>query len=161
MVLLRSLSPRNFIERLVILEEEGGAGSFNNVISPKDLEFLRRIGNKLMQLSLDRGGSRVDERGGVRATNFSFFLYPFPSNFFFLSFFFWSRHNRPRTISPFPRLIVAIPPLERNFSHDPWSGNRALINISSIRLGQLTYFFFFSFCARALLESCILELVFK
>lgn len=53
-------------------------GAFNNVISPKDLEFLRRIGNKLMQLSLDRGRSRVDERGGVGATNF-FFLYPFPS----------------------------------------------------------------------------------
>lgn len=78
------LSPRNFIERLVILEEEGGAGSFNNVISPKDLEFLRRIGNKLMQLSLDRGGSRVDERSGVNQ------LLLLPSSFpfeFFLFFF--------------------------------------------------------------------------
>lgn len=147
------LSPRNFIERLVILEEEGGAGSFNNVISPKDLEFLRRIGNKLMQLSLDRGGSRVDERSGVN----QLLLLPSSFPFEFFLFFFWSRHNHPRTISPFPRLIVAIPPLERNFSHDPWSGNPALINISSIRLGQLTYFSLF-FCA---LESCILELVSK
>lgn len=55
------LSPRNFIERRNP-EEAGGAGSFNNVISPKDLEFLRRIGNKLMQLSLI-GGDREWTKG--------------------------------------------------------------------------------------------------
>ena len=83
------LSPRNFIERLVILEEEGGAGSFNNVISPKDLEFLRRIGNKLMQLSLDRGGSRrVDERGGVNQLLLPSFILLFLRIFSFFFFFF-------------------------------------------------------------------------
>lgn len=90
-------------------------GAFNNVISPKDLEFLRRIGNKLMQLSLDRGRSRVDERGGVGATNF-FFLYPFPS-------FFGGKEEGRDTISSrerFRLFLDSLSPLHLrgwNFSH--------------------------------------------
>lgn len=137
------LSPRNFIERLVILEEEGGAGSFNNVISPKDLEFLRRIGNKLMQLSLDRGGSRrVDERGGVNQLLLPSFILLFLRIF---SFFFFGRDT---TISPFPRLIVAIiPPLGRNFRIRTIHGAEIERLLTSHRFGsaQLTYFLFFSF----------------
>lgn len=46
-------SSRNFIgSRNPTGWYEVAAEFFNNVISPKDLEFLWRIGNKLMQLSL-------------------------------------------------------------------------------------------------------------
>lgn len=153
------LSPRNFIERLVILEEEGGAGSFNNVISPKDLEFLRRIGNKLMQLSLDRGGSRrVDERGGVNQLLFPSFILLFLRIF---SFFFLVATQR------FRLFLDSLSP-----SFHPWGGILVIRTIhgaeierllTSHRFGsaQLTYFFFFSFFLFCALESCILELVFK
>lgn len=63
-------SSRNFIERRNPGVAGGGesAGSFNNVISSEDLEFLRQIGNKLMQLSLIEGGR--DWTKGVEDSNF-------------------------------------------------------------------------------------------
>lgn len=114
------LSPRNFIERLVILEEEGGAGSFNNVISPKDLEFLRRIGNKLMQLSLDRGGSRVDERSGVN----QLLLLPSSFPFEFFLFFFFGRDTIIR--ERFRLFLDSLSPFH------PWRGILATIHGAEI-----------------------------
>lgn len=47
--------------------------SFNNVISPKDLEFLWRIGNKLMQLSLCSAMVGLGRMKGWRKFFASFF----------------------------------------------------------------------------------------
>lgn len=53
------------------------AESFNNVISPKDLEFLWRIGNKLMQLSLCSAVAVTwqDGRGGRSSLHLSFLFF--------------------------------------------------------------------------------------
>lgn len=161
-----ALLEENFIERRSNPEEVGGAGSFNNVISPKDLEFLRRIGNKLMQLSLIEGGRDWTKGvgGRLQLSSADPSRPPQPT--------LWALVTRPRTIWSFLYSLSALRLSSwfREFFncrkrplvsvHD----GGTLINISSIRLAQLTCFSLgfpsFFFIVRSQLESCVRQVAF-